>query len=66
MKCEVERSSRARNGEPVPCGKPATAYRMSGQIAWVYTNLCAAHAEKMKLRYSLEQVTPEDRERIAP
>ena len=64
MTCEVELPSRSKNAEPVPCGKAATAYRMSGGIAWVYTKLCGFHAEKMKLRgYTLEKVAPEDQER---
>ena len=66
MKCEVELHSRAKRGEPVPCGKPATTYRMSGEIASVITRLCEFHAEKIERQgYTLETVDPVDEERIA-
>jgi hypothetical protein len=66
MKCEAQVPNRAKRGEPVPCGRAATAYRMLGQLAWVITNLCDLHADKIEhLGYTLQRVEPADQECMA-
>jgi hypothetical protein len=66
MKCEVELPSRGKKGEPTPCGKPASTYRMFGQIASVQATLCVSHVELMRSKgYKLEPVDPMDHERVA-
>ena len=50
MKCEVEIPSRANNGNPLPCGEPASVYRVSGAIASVDATLCDSHVNIMRNR----------------
>jgi hypothetical protein len=66
MKCEAQLPSRAKRGEPVPCGRPAITYRMSGGLAWVTTSLCDVHAEKIeRLGYTLQRLEPAARQCMA-
>jgi hypothetical protein len=66
MKCEVELLSRAKNGNPVPCGEPANMYRVSGEIASVDAILCDSHVNLMRSRgYRLELLPPLHEKRTA-
>jgi len=61
MKCEAQLPNRAKRGEAALCGRPATTYRMLGDLAWVITSLCDVHAEKIeRLGYTLQRVEPAD------
>jgi hypothetical protein len=53
--CEFIIGSRARTGESLLCGKPASQYEMAGGLASVPTTLCQKHtAAVAKAGYSLE------------
>lgn len=65
MKCVFELQSRTKMRDPIPCGEPATWYRIFGQIASVQATLCMSHAEVMRSRGYRLVLVESTQERIA-
>jgi hypothetical protein len=56
LKCDKVIDSRAKDGKPSCCGKPAAPYRMVGELTVTGTALCEKHApDFQQLGHRLER-----------